>query len=121
MTIRKVLVVDDSRTELMFMSNLLKKNGLSVRTALDGDEAFAQLLQERPDLILMDIVMPGKNGFQLTRTINRTPEYADIPIFICSSKNLETDRVWGMRQGARAYLTKPIDVIELFDKIRALG
>lgn len=121
MTIRKVLVVDDSKTELMFMSSLLAKRGLSVRTASDADEALDQLAEERPDLILMDVVMPGKNGFQLTRMINRNPEYADIPIFMCTSKNQETDRVWGLRQGARDYITKPVDAGELFNKIDALS
>lgn len=121
MAIQKVLIVDDSKTELMFMSNLLQKNGMSVRTAEGADEAFRRLADEKPDLILMDVVMPGQNGFQLTRTINRTPEYADIPIIMCTSKSLETDRVWGMRQGARDYVTKPVDAAELLVKIKALG
>ncbi len=121
MVIQKVLIVDDSKTELMFMTDLLQKNGLTVRTAEGADEAFRRLSEERPDLILMDIVMPGRNGFQLTRSISRSPEYADIPIIICTSKNLETDRVWGMRQGARDYITKPINATELFVKIKALG
>jgi twitching motility two-component system response regulator PilH len=69
----------------------------------------------------MDVVMPGQNGFQLTRAINRTPEYEQIPIIICTSKNLETDRVWGMRQGARDYVTNPVDADELMGKIKALG
>ncbi len=121
MTIQKVLIVDDSKTELMFMTDLLQKNGMTVRTAEGADEAFRRLAEEKPDLILMDVVMPGKNGFQLTRSINRTPEYADIPIIMCTSKSLETDRVWGLRQGARDYITKPIDITELFLKIKALG
>ncbi len=121
MAIQKVLIVDDSKTELMFMTDLLQKNGMSVRTAEGADEALRRLAEEKPDLILMDVVMPGQNGFQLTRSINRTPEYADIPIIICTSKNLETDRVWGMRQGARDYITKPVDPAELFVKIKALG
>ncbi|MDO8249422.1 MAG: response regulator [Rhodoferax sp.] len=121
MAIQKVLVVDDSKTELMFMTNLLQKNGMSVRTAEGADEAFRRLSEEKPDLILMDVVMPGQNGFQLTRSINRTPEYAGIPIIICTSKSLETDRVWGMRQGARDYITKPVDADELMLKIKALG
>ena len=121
MTIQKVLIVDDSKTELMFMTDLLQRNGMSVRTAEGADEAFKRLSEEKPDLILMDVVMPGQNGFQLTRAINRTPEYSDIPIIICTSKNLETDRVWGMRQGARDYITKPVDAAELFVKIKALG
>jgi len=121
MVIQKVLIVDDSKTELMFMTNLLQKNGMSVRTAEGAEEAFRRLAEEKPDLILMDVVMPGQNGFQLTRSINRTPEYSDIPIIMCTSKNLETDRVWGMRQGARDYVTKPVDAAELLVKIKALG
>jgi twitching motility two-component system response regulator PilH len=116
-----VLIVDDSKTELMFMTNLLQKNGMSVRTAEGADEALRRLAEEKPDLILMDVVMPGQNGFQLTRSINRTPEYSDIPIIMCTSKSLETDRVWGMRQGARDYITKPVDAAELLVKIKALG
>lgn len=121
MPVHKVLIVDDSKTELMFLTALLQKNGMTVKTAEGGDEAFRRLAEDRPDLILMDVVMPGQNGFQLTRAISRTPEYADIPIIICTSKNLETDRVWGMRQGARDYVTKPVDPAELLVKIKALG
>ena len=120
MTIQKVLIVDDSKTELLFMTDLLQKNGMTVRTAEGADEAFRRLAEEKPDLILMDVVMPGKNGFQLTRSINRTPEYSNIPIIMCTSKSLETDRVWGLRQGARDYITKPINIAELFLKIKAL-
>jgi twitching motility two-component system response regulator PilH len=121
MPIRKVLIVDDSKTELMFLTDLLQKNGMAVKTAEDADDAFRRLAEDKPDLILMDVVMPGQNGFPLTRAINRTPEYAEIPIIICTSKNLETDRVWGMRQGARDYVTKPVDEAELLGKIKALG
>ena len=121
MSIKKVLVVDDSKTELMFLSDLLQKKGFQVRTAENGEEAFRCLTLEKPDLILMDVVMPGQNGFQLTRTISRNPLYADVPIIMCTSKNQETDRVWGMRQGARDYITKPVDPAELQAKIDALG
>jgi twitching motility two-component system response regulator PilH len=121
MAINKVLIVDDSKTEIMFMSELLQKNGYVVRSAENGEEAFKRLAEEKPDLILMDVVMPGQNGFQLTRSINRTPEYADIPIIMCTSKSLETDRVWGMRQGAKDYITKPVDAAELISKIKALA
>ena len=121
MAIQKVLIVDDSKTELMFLTDLLQKKGMLVRTAEGAEEAFRRLTEEKPDLILMDVVMPGQNGFQLTRAINRSPEYADIPIILCTSKSLETDRVWGMRQGARDYITKPVDPVELFAKIKALG
>ncbi len=74
-----------------------------------------------PDLIVMDVVMPGQNGFQLTRAISRDPLYSDVPIIMCTSKNQETDRVWGLRQGARDYIAKPVDARELLAKIRALG
>ncbi len=121
MSIQRVLIVDDSKTELMFLTDLLQKNGLTVRTAQGADDAFKRLAEEKPDLILMDVVMPGQNGFQLTRAISRTPEYADVPIIMCTSKNLETDRVWGMRQGARDYITKPVDEADLLSKIKALG
>ncbi len=120
MAINKVLIVDDSKTEIMFLTNLLQKAGYAVRSAENADEAFKRLAEEKPDLILMDVVMPGQNGYQLTRAINRTPEYSAIPIIMCTSKNLETDRVWGMRQGARDYVTKPVDAAELLAKIKAL-
>ena len=121
MAIKNILLVDDSKTELMFMTDLLQKNGFTVRTAESADDAFRRLAEEKPDLILMDVVMPGQNGFQLTRAISRDPLYADVPIIMCTSKNQETDRVWGMRQGARDYITKPVDSDELMAKIKALG
>jgi twitching motility two-component system response regulator PilH len=93
MPIQKILVVDDSKTELYHL--------------------------EKPDLILMDVVMPGQNGFQLTRTITRDPRWAGVPVIMCTSKNQETDRVWGMRQGARDYIVKPVNGDELLTKIRA--
>lgn len=120
MAIKKILVVDDSKTELMFLTDLLVKNGFTVKTAENGDDAFRRLAEDKPELILMDVVMPGQNGFQLTRAIRRDPLYSDIPIVICTSKNQETDRVWGMRQGARDYITKPVDVAELIAKIKAI-
>ena len=109
MAIQKVLVVDDSKTEIMFMTDLLVKNGFIVRSAENAEDAFRKLAEEKPDLILMDVVMPGQNGFQLTRAISRDPQFSDVPIIMCTSKNQETDRVWGMRQGARDYITKPVD------------
>lgn len=121
MPVRKVLVVDDSKTELLFLSDILQKNGYSVRTAENAEDALRQLEADRPDLILMDVVMPGQNGFQLTRSIARNPQYASVPIIMCTSKNQETDRVWGLRQGARDYLVKPVDPAELMAKINALA
>ena len=121
MSVQKVLVIDDSKTELMFLTELLEKHGFAVKTAQNADDAFRHLGEQRPDLILMDVVMPGQNGFQLTRAISRDPKYADIPIIMCTSKSQETDRVWGMRQGARDYVTKPVDPAELMAKIKALA
>jgi twitching motility two-component system response regulator PilH len=118
MTISKILVVDDSKTELHLLSEMLGKRGFQVRTAENGDEAMRRLGEDKPDLILMDVVMPGQNGFQLTRAITRDPRFADVPVIMCTSKNQETDRVWGMRQGARDYVVKPVDADELLAKIR---
>jgi len=119
MTIQKILVVDDSKTELYHLSDLLGKRGYAVRTAENGEEAMRRLAEESPDLILMDVVMPGQNGFQLTRAITRDPRYEGIPVIMCTSKNQETDKVWGMRQGARDYIVKPVDPDDLFSKIKA--
>jgi twitching motility two-component system response regulator PilH len=121
MSIQKILLVDDSKTELHVLSDLLTKKGFKVRTAENGEEALRRLQEEKPDLILMDVVMPGQNGFQLTRAITRDPAFSDVPVIICTSKNQETDRVWGMRQGARDYVVKPVDPEELLAKIRAFG
>ena len=119
MAIKKILLVDDSKTELHFLSELLTKRGYSVRTAEDGEDAMRRLGEDKPDLILMDVVMPGQNGFQLTRAITRDPRFTDVPVIMCTSKNQETDRVWGMRQGARDYIVKPVDADELISKIKA--
>jgi twitching motility two-component system response regulator PilH len=121
MAIKKILLVDDSKTELHFLSDLLSKRGFGVRTAENGEEAMRRLGEDKPDLILMDVVMPGQNGFQLTRAITRDPLYADVPIIMCTSKNQETDRVWGMRQGARDYIVKPVNATDLMSKISALA
>jgi twitching motility two-component system response regulator PilH len=119
MPIQKILIVDDSKTELHHLSDVLGKRGYSVRTAENGEEAMRRLGEEKPDLILMDVVMPGQNGFQLTRSITRDPRFADVPVIMCTSKNQETDKVWGMRQGARDYIVKPVDADALVAKIHA--
>jgi twitching motility two-component system response regulator PilH len=120
MAIPKILLVDDSKTELHFLTDLLSKKGFNVRTAVNGEEAMRRLEEEVPELILMDVVMPGQNGFQLTRAITRDERYAHIPVIMCTSKNQETDKVWGMRQGARDYVVKPVKAEELLAKIKAL-
>lgn len=121
MAIQKILIVDDSPTERYFLTDILVKNGFSVSTAENGEDALVKIKADKPQLILMDVVMPGQNGFQITRAISRDPETQDIPVIICTSKNQETDRIWGLRQGARDYLVKPIDPQELLAKIAALG
>ncbi len=121
MTIKNILLVDDSKTELHHLSEILTKRGFSVRTAENGEEAWKRLEEETPDLILMDVVMPGQNGFQLTRAITRDERYVNVPVIMCTSKNQETDRVWGLRQGAKDYVVKPVQADELTAKIKALG
>ncbi|XLZ69625.1 response regulator [Massilia sp. SR12] len=121
MAIQRILIVDDSPTERYYLTDILVRSGFTVSTAENGEEALAKIKADKPQLILMDVVMPGQNGFQVTRAIAKDPELADVPIFICSSKNQETDRIWGMRQGAKDYLVKPVDAAELLAKIAALG
>ena len=121
MSIQKILLVDDSKTELYHLSELLGRRGYQVRTAANGDEAMRRLAEDTPDLILMDVVMPGLNGFQLTRTITRDPRWAAVPVIMCTSKNQQTDKVWGMRLGARDYIVKPVNADELIGKIKAFG
>jgi twitching motility two-component system response regulator PilH len=119
--IQKILIVDDSPTELYYLTDILVRNGFTVTTADNGEEALAKIRAERPELILMDVVMPGANGFQVTRSIARDPELASVPVIICSSKNQETDRIWGMRQGAKDYFVKPVDPAKLLATIATLG
>jgi twitching motility two-component system response regulator PilH len=121
MAIQKILIVDDSPTERYFLTDILVKNGFSVSTAEDGEEAMLKIKADKPDLILMDIVMPGQNGFQVTRAITKDPDTQNVPVIICTSKGQETDRIWGLRQGARDYIVKPIEPEVLLAKIAALG
>jgi len=120
MAINTVLVVDDSQTDLHVMSGMLTKNGYSVIQADSGESAIEVARAQKPDLILMDIVMPGMNGFETTRKLTRDPETAHIPVIIVSTKGQETDKVWGLRQGAKDYLVKPVSEVTLISKIKAL-
>jgi len=104
----KVLIIDDSLTETKRFTQFLEKHGHDVITADCGEDGVEDSKKHLPDLILMDVVMPGINGFQATRRISRDPETKNIPIIICTTKDQETDKVWGKRQGACAYLTKPV-------------
>ena len=121
MPIRNVLIVDDSPTVRLFLTELLTKNGYAVSAAENAEEAAQRLQAATPDLILMDVVMPGQNGFQFTRALTRDPATQAIPIIICTSKNQQTDRIWALRQGARDFVSKPVQPDELLGKIAALG
>ena len=121
MPIQKILVVDDSPTERFALNEFLSRQGFNVVTAESGEEAIAKARSENPDLILMDVVMRGINGYQATRTISRDEATRSIPIIMCTSKGQETDKIWGMRQGAQAYMVKPIDHEALLSKIQELG
>jgi twitching motility two-component system response regulator PilH len=104
----KILVVDDSPTEIFQFREMLEKLGHEVITAENGRDGVTMAISEQPDVVLMDIVMPDMNGFQATRQIARAEETKHIPVIIVSSKNQETDKVWGRRQGAKGYITKPV-------------
>jgi len=114
----KVLIVDDSPTEVHVLSGFLKKHGFEVETAADGGEGIEKARAAKPDLILMDVVMPGMNGFQATRELARAPETASIPVIMVTTKGLETDKIWGMRQGAKDYIVKPVTEAVLVEKVR---
>ena len=104
----RILIVDDSPSQLLGIKRIVEKLGHEVLTAEDGAAGVDAARREKPDLILMDVVMPNLNGFQATRTISKDPTTAHIPIVLVTTKDQETDKVWGMRQGAKAYVTKPI-------------
>ncbi|MEZ5634992.1 PleD family two-component system response regulator [Nitrosomonas sp.] len=121
MTIKKILVVDDSPTERHLLSAILTKHGYQVIMAEDGEQAIARAKAEQPDLVLMDVVMPGINGFQATRMFIKDQSLEHIPVIICSTKGQEIDKIWGLRQGARDYIAKPVVAAELLQKISRLN
>lgn len=120
MAIKTVLVVDDSPTDTHVLSEMLQKNGFSVITASSGEEGIEIARAQKPDLVLMDIVMPGMSGFEATRAIAKDKETGGIPVIICTTKDQETDKAWGLRQGASDYVVKPIQESELISKIKAI-
>ena len=116
----RILIVDDSPTQLLSLKRVVEKLGHSVITAEDGAAGVEVAKREIPELILMDVVMPNLNGFQATRSIAKDPKTSHIPVILVTTKGQETDKVWGMRQGAKAYVTKPIDEKELTAAITTL-
>lgn len=115
-----ILIADDSPTEIYMLTKILEKHNHTIITAEDGEHAIEVTKEHKPELILMDVVMPKLNGFQSTRRLSKDPETEDIPVIIVSSKNQETDKLWGIRQGAKGYLGKPVDESELIEEINKL-
>lgn len=113
-----ILIIDDSLAETRIFSAVLERHGYKVSVACNGQEGIQVAKARQPDLILMDVVMPLLNGFQATRELSRNAETKHIPIVICSSKSSETDRIWALRQGAKAYLIKPVDTKTLLNAIQ---
>jgi len=115
-----ILIVDDSPTEMQLLTNIMEKHGFEVLTADNGADGIEMAKTKQPDVVLMDVVMPGMNGFQATRHLSKAPETAHIPVIIITTKDQETDRIWGMRQGAKDYLTKPVQESKLLATIRSV-
>ncbi len=115
-----ILIIDDSPTEVHVFKNMLLNNDIEVSVAKNGEEGIEKAIETKPDCILMDVVMPGKNGFQATRDLSRNPATSTIPVIIITTKDQETDKIWGMRQGAKDYIVKPAveeDLIERINKV----
>jgi twitching motility two-component system response regulator PilH len=115
-----VLVVEDSVSQREMITDLLKGSGLSVSIATDGVEALEHIEGHRPDLVVLDIVMPRMNGYEVCRRIKADPKTQDVPVVMCSSKGEEFDRYWGMKQGADAYIAKPFQPTELVGTVKQL-
>ena len=121
MAIEKILVVDDSATDRLYLTEMLQQAGFNVITAENGEECLAKVDAEQPDMVLMDVVMPGLNGFQATRALSKNPATAHIPVIMCTGKEQATDRLWALRQGAKDCVIKPVVSAELLAKIEALN
>ena len=115
-----ILIIDDSPTELHLFQNMLERAGFDTVVADSGEEGLKAATTTRPDVILMDVVMPGMNGFQATRKLTKDPKTADIPVIMVTTKDQETDKIWGMRQGAVEYLVKPVGEKDLVARINAV-
>ncbi len=118
--VMKVLIIDDSRTHVHSLKECLARHDMEVLAAYSAEEGIKVAKDQLPDAILMDVVMPHMNGFQATRALRKDPQTSDIPIVIITTKSAETDRLWGMRQGAIDYLIKPIDEDQLVSRLKSL-
>ncbi len=116
-----ILIVEDTLSELELINHYLRESGYNVINAVSAKEALNKAIEQRPDIIITDVVMPGMSGFELCRSLKRTPATEKVPIIICTSKNQEIDRLWGMKQGADAYLTKPFTKEQLIRAVKSVG
>ena len=121
MAIHKILVVDDSATDRFVLTELLEKAGYTVSTAENGEDCLAKVDANMPDLVVMDVIMPGLNGFQTTRALSKNPATAHVPVIMCTGKEQATDRLWALRQGAKDCVIKPVIPEELLSKIKAVS
>lgn len=115
----RILLIEDSPTEAAVLTQLLEKNGHEVTASVSAEDGIDVCRRDRPDLVLMDVVLPGMNGYQATRAITRDEAIKHIPVLIVSTKGMDTDRAWGMRQGARDYVVKPPEESDLIARINA--
>ena len=115
-----ILIIDDSPTDVRVLTTLLERAGHQVASVGNAEEGIERVRSTPPALVIMDVIMPGMNGFQATRTLTRDPATSEVPIVMITTKAMETDRVWGLRQGARAFITKPVNEGELLACINQL-
>jgi two-component system, chemotaxis family, response regulator PixH len=116
-----VLVVDDTPSEMELMSHYLREGGYSVINAVSAKEALSKAVELKPDVIVTDVVMPGMSGFELCRSLKKNPETKGVPVILCTSKGQEIDRLWGMKQGADVYITKPFTRDQLIHAVKSVG
>jgi twitching motility two-component system response regulator PilH len=118
--VANILIIDDSPTDVRVFTTLLEKAGFSVSSVDNAEAGIERIRANKPDLVIMDVIMPGMNGFQATRTLSRDPATSDVPVVMITTKSMETDRVWGLRQGAKAFITKPVNEKDLLTTIADL-
>lgn len=121
MAIETIMVVDDSETDRFLLTEMLESAGYKVITANSGEECLTKVEETPPDMVLMDVIMPGLNGFQTTRALSKNPQTAHIPVIVCTGKEQATDRMWALRQGAKDSVIKPVVAEDLLNKIKELG